>query len=190
MAELPAQSVNMCVTDPPYGMGFQSNWSKSGPRHKPIEGDSAVDPRWVPFAFDKLRDGGCLLSFCDWRTSDVWRQSIESAGFRIVSQVIWDRKVHGMGDLTGAFAPMHDIIWYAVKGRRKFINGRPKSILSFQRPSPSQDNGHPTCKPVPLMRSLIEAVADATGGGRAGPLHGVWFHGRCVRRVRRPFHWY
>lgn len=160
MHELEDGSVDAVVTDPPYGMGFQSNWSKKGPRHDKIASDDSIDARWVSGAFRVLREGGCLLSFCDWRTSCDWRRHIEEAGFSVKSQVIWNRMHHGMGDLTGAFAPQHDVIWYATKGRRLFVNGRPKSIISSKRPSPSEDNGHPTCKPVGLMEDLIRAVDD------------------------------
>jgi DNA modification methylase len=37
MKEIPDGSVDMILTDPPYGMNFQSNWCKDGPRHKKIE---------------------------------------------------------------------------------------------------------------------------------------------------------
>lgn len=92
--------------------------------------------------------------FCDWRTSCEWRYHLEDVGLKVVSQVIWNREHHGMGDLTGAFAPMHDVIWYAVKGRRVWQQGRPKSVMAAKRPSPSEDNGHPTCKPLGLMEDL------------------------------------
>ena len=76
---------------------------------------------------------------------------------------------HGMGDLTGSFAPMHDVIWYATKGRRIFNKAnlydiRPKSVLSHKRPSPGQDYGHPTVKPIGLLRELIKGTDDGTDG--------------------------
>lgn len=160
MPTLEAGSVDMVITDPPYGMGFQSNWSKSGPRHKKIVSDDSVDPRWIRPCYDLMADNGGLVMFCDWKTSCEWRYHLEEAGLKVVSQVIWDREHHGMGDLTGAFAPMHDVIWYATKGRRTWQNGRPKSILRHKRPSPSADNGHPTCKPVGLMEDLCRRTGN------------------------------
>ena len=154
MPMLPAGSVDMVITDPLYGMGFQSNRSKRGPRHKKIVSDDSVDPRWIKPCYDLMAGDGGLIMFCDWKTSCEWRYHLEKAGFKVVSQAIWDREHHGMGDLTGAFAPMHDVIWYATKGRRTWKNGRPKSVLRHKRPSPSADNGHPTCKPVGLMEDL------------------------------------
>jgi len=133
MKDIPDGSVDCVVTDPPYGMGFQSNRAKSGPRHKKIAGDDAIDARFLSEIERVLKVGGGLLTFCDWKTSCDWRRSIEEVGLIIKSQVIWDRLHHGMGDLKGAFAPQHDVIWYATKGRRVFVHGRPKSVIAHRR---------------------------------------------------------
>jgi len=188
MQDIPDGSVDMVCTDPPYGMNFQSNWSKNGPRHKKIEGDSAADFRWLQDAFRLLKpDGGGLISFCDWNTSHRWREEIERAGFVIKSQVIWDRLHHGMGDLKGAFAPQHDIVWYATKGRRIFVNGRPKSVIRHKRPSPADDHGHPTCKPVALMEELIRATDDGSGSVVLDPFLGSGTTGVAAANTGRRF---
>ena len=188
MQGIPDGSVDMVMTDPPYGMNFQSNWSKNGPRHKKIEGDSAADFRWLQDAFRLLKpDGGSLISFCDWNTSHRWREEIERAGFVIKSQVIWDRLHHGMGDLKGAFAPQHDIVWYATKGRRIFVNGRPKSVMRHKRPSPADDHGHPTCKPVALMEELIRATDDGSGSVVLDPFLGSGTTGVAAANTGRRF---
>ena len=172
MALIPDDSVDCVVTDPPYGMGFQSNRSKKGPRHRKLAQDDKIDAAWLSDAFRVLKNGGGLLSFCDWRTSCDWRRHIEAAGFSVRSQVIWDRMHHGMGDLRGGFAPRHDVIWYATKGRRIFAGGRPRSVIASKRPSPSEDFGHPTCKPVDLMVTLLRAVDDGSGGIVLDPFAG------------------
>lgn len=187
MKEIPDGSVDMVLTDPPYGMGFQSNRSKSGPRHSPLMQDDAVDARWVSECFRVLKAGGGFASFCDWKTSCEWRSEIEAAGFNVKSQVIWNRLHHGMGDLKGAFAPMHDVIWYASKGRRVFSNGRPKSVIEAKRPSPSEDNGHPTCKPVPLMEALINSICDGSDGVILDPFLGSGTTGVAAKNLGRSF---
>ncbi len=165
MKKIPDGSIDLVLTDPPYGMSFQSNHAKSGPRYDKIKGDDKVDPRFIKEAYRILKnDGGALLTFCDWKTSCEWRYHIEESGFNLKSQVIWNRLHHGMGDLRGAFGPMHDIIWYGVKGRRIFKNKRPKSVYEAKRPSPSEDNGHPTCKPLELIESLIRDTDDGSNG--------------------------
>jgi DNA modification methylase len=187
MATIPDGSVDMVLTDPPYGMGFQSNWSKSGPRYDKIKQDDKVDSRWIAEAFRVLKVGGGFVSFCDWRTSDIWREKIEGVGFNLKSQVVWNRLHHGMGDLKGAFAPMHDIIWYASKGRRIFANGRPKSVIECKRPSPSQDHGHPTCKPVSLMETLVVSVSDGSDGVILDPFMGSGTTGVAAKKLNRSF---
>lgn len=159
---IPDGTIDLVVTDPPYGMSFQSSWCKNGPRYKAITGDDKVDPRWIYAVKDKLKIDGGVITFCDWKTSYQWKTHLEDAGFKVRSQIIWDRVAHGMGDLKGQFAPMHDIIWYATLGRRAFRGKRPKSVLRFQRPMATQDYGHPTCKPVELMEALLEPTAKGT----------------------------
>ena len=183
MAQIPSGSIDMVVTDPPYGMNFQSNWSKSGKRHKKISGDTEIDARWLSEAYRVLKTGGGVVTFCNWRLSCEWADHIKNSGLLLKSQVIWNRMHHGMGDLKGSFAPMHDIIWYASKGRRIFKNGRPKSVIECKRPSPSQDFGHPTCKPVLLMETLIESTSDGTSGVILDPFLGSGSTGvACVNK--------
>ena len=188
MKEIPDGSVDMVLTDPPYGMAFQSNRSKSGPRHKKIKGDDEIDPRFIKEAYRILKNnGGGFLSFCDWKTSCDWRRHIEDCGFTLKSQVIWNRLHHGMGDLRGAFAPMHDVVWYAVKGRRIFKNGRPKSVYEAKRPSPSEDHGHPTSKPVRLIESLIRDTDDGSNGAILDCFMGSGTTGVAAMNLGRKF---
>jgi site-specific DNA-methyltransferase (adenine-specific) len=62
-----------------------------------------------------------------------------------------------MGDLNGAFAPQHDIVWYGCKGRPGFPNTRPVSVLRAMR-LPGEALMHPNEKPVALMVQIIEAA--------------------------------
>ena len=155
MKEIESGSVEMILTDPPYGMGFQSNWSKTGPRHKKIIGDEKVNGDFLSECYRVAGESAVLYLFSDWKNSHEWMLEIERHGFKIRSQVIWDRLHHGMGDLKGAHSPRHDVIWMATKGRPTFTGKRPCSVIQSKRPSPSEDFGHPTCKPVDLMEQLI-----------------------------------
>jgi len=188
MSEIPDGSVDMVLTDPPYGMGFQSNRSKQGPRHKKIVGDDNLNADFIYDCYHKLSEGGGLIAFCNWETSCQWLWHIKNAGFKVKSQVIWDRMHHGMGDLKGAFAPRHDVIWYATKGRRVFKNGRPKSVKSHQRPSPTQDFSHPTCKPLGLIEELL-VDTDSTSGNNSilDPFMGSGTTGVAAKKLGRDF---
>jgi site-specific DNA-methyltransferase (adenine-specific) len=79
------------------------------------------------------------------------------AGFTVKSVIVWDRMVHGMGDLKAAFAPRHDTCIFAVKGSYAFPDSRPVDVIQCQRLDGNKLT-HPNEKPVELMRRLIEAT--------------------------------
>ena len=79
------------------------------------------------------------------------------AGFSVKSVIVWDRVVHGMGDLKSTFAPRYDTCIFAVKGSYAFPNGRPADVIQSQRIN-GADLRHPNEKPLDLMRRLIEAT--------------------------------
>jgi DNA modification methylase len=158
MKRLPDGCVSAVITDPPYGVNYQSAWRTDRSAWKPkITNDSQPFIWWIGEAFRLVKDGGCLLCFCHWKTAEAFRLAIGWAGFSIVSQVIWDRMSHGMGDLKGSFAPQHDLIWFASKGRFEFPGKRPKSVIACNRIGGDKLE-HPTEKPLELTKQLVEAV--------------------------------
>lgn len=67
-----------------------------------------------------------------------------------------------MGDLKSSFAPMHDTIWFATKGKFQFPGKRPKSVIRSQRVAGDKLT-HPNEKPVDLMEQLISAITSPGG---------------------------
>lgn len=148
---MPDACVDAVVTDPPYGINYRSK------RLGGIVNDDRPFIWWLRDAWRVTRDGGALVCFCRWDVQEAFRFAIDLAGFRIRSQVVWDREIHGMGDTAGAFAPRHDVMWFATKGRFKFSRGRPASVLRA-RTLRGASLTHPTEKPLPLMQQLVRAV--------------------------------
>src|SRR3546814_17715543 len=58
MRSMPDGSVDSIVTDPPYGMSFQSQWVPSERRKAKIAGDGKPFIWWLAEAHRVLRDGG------------------------------------------------------------------------------------------------------------------------------------
>ncbi len=162
MRQLPDNSVDAVVTDPPYGVNYQSGRRYKSAKLPKIVNDERPFVWWLYDAFRLLKDGGAILCFCRWDVQDAFRLAMEWAGFTIKSQVIWDRQVHGMGDLKATFAPTHDVIWFGVKGRFKFPGKRPQSVIRIPRLS-GQALIHPNEKPVDLMRWCVESVTPKGG---------------------------
>lgn len=165
---LDTESFDTVLADPPYGISYelkgigrplQANYNDGRPTS--VANDEAPFIWWLYDAFRVLKPGGALLCFCRWDTQEDFKQAIRIARFRMRSQVIWDRELYGVGDLKGQFAPSHDVVWFAVKGRKfAFPDKRPRSVIRCQR---LLKTTHPNEKPVPLLRELVRAVTPKGG---------------------------
>lgn len=155
LRDLPNECVSLFLTDPPYGIDYQSARRTDKDQWKPkIANDETPFIWWLADAFRVCRDGAALLCFCRWDVQDAFRQAITWAGFDVKAQVIWDRVAHGTGDLTGCPAPQHDVIWFATNGRFTFPGRRPKSVVYAQR-LPGEKLVHPNQKPLALIEELV-----------------------------------
>jgi DNA modification methylase len=86
LKELPDNSINSIVTDPPYELGFMGkSWDASG---------VAYDVTVWQECLRVLKPGGHLLSFGGSRTYHRMACAIEDAGFQIRDQIMW---VYGSG---------------------------------------------------------------------------------------------
>ena len=137
------ESVDAIITDPPYGINYVS------PTGARIQNDAAPFIWFLYDAFRVLKPGssgrGTLVCFTRWDVQQVFIDAIRLAGFVVKSEVIWDKMQHGMGDLKSQFAPSHENIIFAVKGKFSFPGHRPKDLITHR-------------KPVPLLADLITAV--------------------------------
>ena len=154
---IPDDSVDAVITDPPYGMDFQSNMRVKSEKFSKIANDKRPYIWFLPEAFRVLKPGGAMFCFTDWANAEAFRFGMELAGFAVRSQGVWDRQVHGMGDLKAQLAPSHDIIWFATKGKFAFPGKRPKSVYACQRIS-GACLVHPNQKPIDLMEQLVASL--------------------------------
>ena len=160
MRKIPDESVDAVITDPPYGIDYQSAWRTDRSEWKPkIANDKQPFIWWLHDAYRITKPAGCLICFCRWDVQEAFKQAIEWAGFKVKSQIIWNRQIHGMGDLKKSFAPQHDVIWFATKGSFFFPNNRPQSIISIPRVD-ANSLVHPNEKPVELMKYLISHLTN------------------------------
>jgi DNA modification methylase len=86
MRQLPDNSVDSIVTDPPYELGFMGkSWDSTGIAYSVKMWDEALRV---------LKPGGHLLAFSGSRTYHRMAVAIEDAGFEIRDQIMW---VYGSG---------------------------------------------------------------------------------------------
>src|SRR5690625_2592963 len=91
MRNMPENSVDAIVTDPPYGLGFMgAKWDALPPGKD-----------WAEECLRVLKPGGHLLAFGGTRTWHRLAVAIEDAGFEIRDSVMW---LYGSG-----FPKSHDV---------------------------------------------------------------------------------
>jgi DNA modification methylase len=145
------KSVDAIIVDPPYGINYRSAYGQK------IRNDLRPFIWFLYDAYRVAKRGARLVCFTAWKFQEVFRIAIETAGWHIRSQVIWDKEIHGAGNCKEDFAPRHEVIWYAVKGKYEFKNGRPVSVLTYRYLFGHQRE-HPNEKPVELIERIVNAV--------------------------------
>lgn len=153
--DIPDRSIDMVLTDPPYGIDYQSQWKKNKADWMPkIIGDKKPFVAFIPQIKRILRPSGCIMIFTRWDTQQKFIDVMAQSGLRVKSVLIWDKQIHGMGDLKRSYARRYESILFHSGGGFQFNGKRPQDIVSVRRVLP-QNLLHPNEKPVELLETLI-----------------------------------
>ena len=151
------ESVDMVITDPPYGIDYQSGRKEKERRLAKIKNDKAPFIWWIYDAARVVKRGGGVLCFARWDVQQTFMDALRLAGLTVKSVIVWDKKAHGMGDLKGSFAPRYEVIIFAAKGRFELPGKRPDDLIACAKVG-NQSLTHPNEKPVELLEQLVEAT--------------------------------
>jgi DNA modification methylase len=154
MKNMEYKSIDLIVTDPPYGIDYQSAWRIDSERFDKIIGDKEINCSFLNNCKYILKQETALYLFTRWDVEPKWVVEVKKSGFIVKNIIIWDRIIHGLGDLKGCYAPSYDMIIFATKGRHILRNGRPKDIIRVKRVD-SIKLIHPNQKPVGLVEKII-----------------------------------
>lgn len=139
-------SVDFILTDPPYITHYRGRDGRT------VANDD--NARWLRPAFNQmhriLKPGGFCVSFYGWNKVDLFMDAWRSAGFRVVGHLVFRKQyasssrflryeheqayLLAKGEVAPPSHPIPDVIDFAYTGNRL----------------------HPTQKPVPALRPLIE----------------------------------
>ena len=135
--------VDLVLTDPPYGIDYQSARRTDWNRKVKIVGDDEF-PLWI---FDALKPLFAMFVWCRW---DILAQLPKPKSF-----IVWDKCIHSMGDLKHEYGRQWEAIAFYPTKEHKFTK-RPVDIIRCQRVSPDKML-HPNEKPVGAITPLIIA---------------------------------
>jgi len=132
---------DLLLTDPPYGMRYQSNYRKL--KHKPIFGDEQMDFNFIESLIKKANCAAYV--FCRWDNL------VEMP--KPKSVIAWVKNNTSMGDLKHEHARQWEACCFYPMPNHKF-NRRPSDVIYANR---TDNSWHPTQKPVDVMIQLIDA---------------------------------
>jgi DNA modification methylase len=185
LSELPDNSVDVILTDPPYGIEFDQN------RYHAADLGTVANDSTLKFLdhvvpeFDRvLNDTGHLYMFTRWDAYLEMAKPLKEQ-FGLSTVVVWDKDDggHGMGDLTN-WAPRHE---WAIHCRREDseLNGRPPNVIRHQDVRfTDEPKMHPTQKPRGLVEEIITASSDV-GDVVLDPFGGSYATARAAQRTFR-----
>ena len=126
MKDIPDGSVDMILTDPPYGMEYRSNYRVE--KYNNIKNDNNMD--WVETFVDEMyrvsSDNTAHYLFTSFHNIDIFKQAIERK-FKVKNLLTWVKNNTSMGDLKGDFAPKTEFIIFFHK--IKFFSLRTNKVF-------------------------------------------------------------
>jgi adenine-specific DNA-methyltransferase len=149
---LPSESVDMVLTDPPYGVAYRGRWGTESPA---ISGDE--EPTIMLPAFKELwrilKPDSFCLSFYGWPHADDFLSAWKRIGFRPVSHLVCVKNNIGLGHFSRS---QHETAYLLAKGNPARPEPAPADVFDWQR---EPFTFHPAQKPVQVISRLIASFS-------------------------------
>lgn len=178
LSKLPDASVDLVLTDPPYG-----NNQTYGRRQHTIAGDEnpLVALSGLTHVYRVLRIDRTCLCFVDVRHLPFFENFVTRyTKFAIRDVLVWDKETIGFGR---GFRKRYELAMVLEKGRPQYRSRSLANVLRYRRISRPT---HPHQKPVELLKAIIQHTTDA-GDTVLDPFMGSGSTGVAARELDRRF---
>ena len=147
MRDLPSESVDFVLTDPPYLVRYRD---RSG---RTIANDDRAD--WLKPAFTEmfrlLKPGSLALSFYGWNKVDLFFDAWKTAGFDVVGHLVFRKRY---ASSSRFFEYRHESAYLLAKGRAKLPAEPLPDVMDWQY---TGNRLHPTQKPAECLTPIVRA---------------------------------
>lgn len=149
LPQLPAGSVDLVLTDPPYLVRYQS---RDGRRIANDDTDAWLAPAFAE-AYRVLRPDRFCVSFCGFTQAERFLMAWKAAGFRVLEHVVWRKRYPSS---TGFVRRYHEQAYVLAKGNPRRPTVLLPSVLEWRYTTNAL---HPTQKPVGALMPLVMAFS-------------------------------
>ena len=188
LREMPAESVDLVITDPAYESLEKHRAIGTTTRLKHSKASSNDWFNIFPNArfgelfaevYRVLKPDTHFYLLCDAETMFVAKPEAEKAGFKFWKPLVWDKRTIGMGY---HYRARYELILFFEKGKRRLSDLGVADIIEV----PRIRGGYPAEKPVEIADVLIRQSSQ-TGGVVADPFMGSGSVGIAATRLGRRF---
>lgn len=190
---MPADSTDLIIADPPYGIGYRAGCATTngGKKRRAASnfGEDVLQMDWIPDAYRVLKPCTALYLFTRWDVMHFWKVALESAGFRVVQRLVWDKLHWGTGNLDYYGSQTEDIL-FCVKGRHRLRwsqrSGNLWRLTKLDVINYEGNLDNPTQKPERLLQKIILNSSDP-GHLVLDPFCGTGTTGDAARKLSREY---
>jgi adenine-specific DNA-methyltransferase len=145
LAQLPADSVDLVLTDPPYLVRYHSRDGREVPND---DTDAWLAPAFAEMYRVLRRDRFCI-SFCGFTQAERFLGAWKAAGFRVLEHLVWRKRYPSS---TGFVRRYHEQAYVLAKGTPRRPHMLLPSVLEWRY---TGNMLHPTQKPVGALLPLV-----------------------------------
>jgi site-specific DNA-methyltransferase (adenine-specific) len=156
-----SESIDLILTDPPYGIDYQSNMRIVSDKFDKLKNDDNSKRLEAYERFFKILKNDCVsITFCSFKNYAEDYMKLIRLG-NIKNCIIWDKGGGGIGDLEHSLLTDYEMAIVTHKGNCPIRGKRDGSVWKKGKVNPNLMQ-HPTEKPTKLIEKMIEKFSDKT----------------------------
>lgn len=162
--QIPDNSIDLVVTDPPYLINYKSGYRKDKDHKfcKTIQNDNNPEliKEIIKELYRVMKDNTAMYMFCSFDKVDFFKQELEKY-FTVKNLIVWVKNNWTAGDLKCSFGKQYEMCFLVNKGKKEFNGKRVTDVWgSFNtiglKRVVGKEQIHQNQKPLELIKMCIE----------------------------------